>query len=248
MASPLKTLVLRYPMCQAATGFARSAPKAAPFSTIAASRPVSSLAHSPLRRQCLAPAVSIPKTFARANSGKPELSSASQQSLNAKPEQSSAQGSEQHHALDWNSFFQLRVKRRRYQLLFSITNGILGGGGGAVFLSTGLAEPVITQIPLDPFVTLGVMTLAFSGLGWLIGPSIGNQVFYALNRKWKKQITQKEAEFFERIKKHRVDPTNSSASNPVPDFYGEKIQSVSGYRQWLKDQKAFNKKKSANFV
>lgn len=34
----------------------------------------------------------------------------------------------------------------------------------------------------------------------------------------------------------------------VPDFYGEKIQSVQGYRQWLKDQRAFNKKKSANFV
>jgi mitochondrial import inner membrane translocase subunit TIM23 len=34
----------------------------------------------------------------------------------------------------------------------------------------------------------------------------------------------------------------------VPDFYGEKIQSVQGYRQWLKDQRAFNRKKTANFV
>jgi import inner membrane translocase subunit TIM23 len=34
----------------------------------------------------------------------------------------------------------------------------------------------------------------------------------------------------------------------VPDFYGEKIQSVQGYRRWLKDQRAFNKKKTANFV
>ncbi|KAF4473239.1 Presequence translocated-associated motor subunit PAM17, mitochondrial, partial [Fusarium agapanthi] len=150
--------------------------------------------------------------------------------------------------LDWNSFFKLRVSRRRYQLLFSITNGLFAGGAGAVFLSTGLAEPIISQIPLDPFMTLGLMTLAFSGLGWLSGPSVGNQVFYLLNRQWKKQMTQKEAQFFERIKQHRVDPTNSSASNPVPDFYGEKISSVSGYRQWLKDQKAFNKKKTANFV
>jgi import inner membrane translocase subunit TIM23 len=37
-------------------------------------------------------------------------------------------------------------------------------------------------------------------------------------------------------------------SFPVPDFYGEKIQSVTGYRRWLKDQKAFNKKKTAKFV
>ncbi|KAM5347868.1 hypothetical protein ACJ41O_007692 [Fusarium nematophilum] len=252
MASPFKALVLRYPASQAATGFVRSAPKKAPFSTV---RPASCLSSSPLRQQCLlvAPAVSIPRTFARANSSKPDLASAAQQSPNATPGQNNARDVEQnqqpqHHALDWDSFFKLRVKRRRFQVLFSATNGILAGGFGAVFLSTGIAEPLISQIPLDPFMTLGIMTLAFSGLGWLIGPTIGNQVFYALNRKWKKQMTKKEAEFFERIKKHRVDPSNSSASNPVPDFYGEKIQSVKGYRQWLKDQKAFNKKKTANFV
>ncbi|KAM0432957.1 hypothetical protein ACHAPT_004662 [Fusarium lateritium] len=244
-SSPLKTLVLRRPV----TGVICSSPKA-PFSTFpaAAAGPVSCLSpRSPLRKQCL---ISVPKAFARASSGKPDLASAAQQSLHATPGQTTAHdfAQEKQHALDWDSFFKLRLKRRRYQLLFSITNGMFCGGAGAVVLSTGVAEPVITQIPLDPFMTLGIMTLAFSGLGWLIGPSIGNQFFYALNRKWKKQMTQKEAEFFERIKKHRVDPTNSSASNPVPDFYGEKIQSVAGYRQWLKDQKAFNKKKTANFV
>ncbi|KAJ4187608.1 TIM23 complex component [Fusarium falciforme] len=246
-SSPLKTFVLRRPV----TGVICSSPKA-PFSTFpAAGGPVSCLARSPLRKQCLPTVVSVPKAFSRAaSSGKPDLASAAQQSLNATPGQNNAHDFAQdpHHALDWNSFFKLRLKRRRYQLLFSITNGMFCGGAGAVVLSTGVAEPIITQIPLDPFMTLGIMTFAFSGLGWLIGPSIGNQVFYALNRKWKKQMTQKEAEFFERIKKHRVDPTNSSAANPVPDFYGEKIQSVAGYRQWLKDQKAFNKKKTANFV
>ncbi|KAH7248674.1 mitochondrial import protein Pam17-domain-containing protein [Fusarium redolens] len=203
------------------TGLVRSSQKAS-FSTL---RPASCLSASPFRPQCFTP---VAKTFSRTYSDKP-------QSTELPP-------------LDWNSFFKLRVSRRRYQLLFSITNGLFAGGAGAVFLSTGMAEPIISQIPLDPFMTLGLMTLAFSGLGWLSGPSVGNQVFYLLNRQWKKQMTQKEAQFFERIKKHRVDPTNSSASNPVPDFYGEKISSVSGYRQWLKDQKAFNKKKTANFV
>ncbi|KAL2161678.1 hypothetical protein VTH06DRAFT_8240 [Thermothelomyces fergusii] len=54
----------------------------------------------------------------------------------------------------------------------------------------------------------------------------------------------KESEFFARIKKHRVDPSASSMRNPVPDFYGEKISSVADYRQWLKDQRAFNRKKT----
>lgn len=83
-----------------------------------------------------------------------------------------------------------------------------------MLLSTGVAEPVIGQIPLDPILTLGLMTFACVGMGWLVGPSIGSQVFYALNRRHKKQMTQKEAQFFARIKKHRVDPSNSSAGNP----------------------------------
>ena len=34
----------------------------------------------------------------------------------------------------------------------------------------------------------------------------------------------------------------------VPDFYGEKISSVAGYRQWLKDQRAFNRKKTKDML
>jgi import inner membrane translocase subunit TIM23 len=33
--------------------------------------------------------------------------------------------------------------------------------------------------------------------------------------------------------------------NPVPDYYGEKITSVLGYRNWLRDQRAFNKKRQS---
>lgn len=70
------------------------------------------------------------------------------------------------------------------------------------------------QVPLDPFVSLGLMTMACGGLGWLVGPSIGNQAFYLMNRRLKTQMMQKESEFFARVKKHRANPTNSSASNP----------------------------------
>ena len=116
--------------------------------------------------------------------------------------------------LDWNSFFKLRLKRRRIQLVFSVGTGLLGGAAGAILLSTGMAEPLVMQIPLDPFVTLGLMTLACAGMGWLGGPSIGNQVFYLLNHRYKAQMIQKEVEFFARVKKNRVDPSNSSAGNP----------------------------------
>lgn len=146
--------------------------------------------------------------------------------------------------LDWNTFFQLRKTRRRIQMVFSGVGGVVGGMAGGVFLGSGVVEPLLGQVPLDPFVTLGLMTFGFAGLGWLVGPSVGNAVFYAWKRPFRQQMTTKEVQFFARIKKNRVDPTNSSAGNPVPDFYGEKISSVAGYRQWLKDQRAFNKKRT----
>ncbi|OLN93214.1 Presequence translocated-associated motor subunit pam17, mitochondrial [Colletotrichum chlorophyti] len=145
--------------------------------------------------------------------------------------------------LDWETFFQLRKSRRRWQLAFSVISGTTSFVGGAGVLASGVADSLVTQIPLDPFLTMGLMTMGFGALGWLAGPSIGSLVFYTLNSKWKNQMTVKEKEFFARIKKNRVDPSVSSVGNPVPDFYGEKISSVAGYRQWLKDQRAFNKKR-----
>ncbi|KAF4589709.1 Presequence translocated-associated motor subunit PAM17, mitochondrial [Ophiocordyceps camponoti-floridani] len=151
-------------------------------------------------------------------------------------------------SLDWNSFFLLRVRRRRIQVAFSLLGFGVCGFGGAFVLSTGVAEPLVAQVPLDPFFTLGLLGAACAAMGWLVGPSVGAQVFYLFNWPFKSQMIRKESEFFARIKRNRVDPTNSSAGNPVPDFYGERIQSVTGYRQWLKDQRAFDRKKTANFV
>lgn len=198
MASALKTLVVRYPCQAAAAGFV---PKASFSTTVSAVRPLC-LARAPLRQQC--PLALIPKTFARANS----------QQTTPPPNAPNAAAVTGHPALDWNSFFALRLKRRRYQLAFSVTNGLFSGALGAVVLATGVAEPLIAQIPLDPFLTLGLMTMAASGMGWLLGPTIGSTVFYTMNRGWKTQIQQKEAQFFARVKKHRADPSNSSASNP----------------------------------
>ncbi|KAK3990382.1 mitochondrial import protein Pam17-domain-containing protein [Cladorrhinum sp. PSN332] len=146
--------------------------------------------------------------------------------------------------LNWETFFKLRKTRRRWQQTFSIIGSAGAGGVGSVALSTGLADPVVTQIPLDPLITLGLLSMSCAALGWLAGPSLGSAVFNAMNSKYKEPMAEKEKEFFARIKKNRVDPTASSVRNPVPDFYGEKISSVAGYRQWLRDQRAFNRKKT----
>ncbi|KKY35295.1 putative presequence translocase-associated motor subunit [Diaporthe ampelina] len=146
--------------------------------------------------------------------------------------------------LDWNSFFQLRKTRRRWQVGFSALMSVGFGASGALVLGSGAADSLTGQIPLDPILTLGLITLGCTAMGWVVGPSLGNAVFYLIKRKYKAPMTVKESQFFARIKKNRVDPSNSSTGNPVPDFYGEKISSVAGYRQWLKDQRAYNKKRT----
>jgi len=105
-------------------------------------------------------------------------------------------------------------------------------------------DALVSQLPLDPFISLGLITFACGGTGWLIGPIFGTALFnWRIGKNKKAQMGEKEVEFYRRVKRYRVDPSGGSASNPVPDYYGEKVASVAGYRQWLKDQRAFNKKR-----
>lgn len=90
---------------------------------------------------------------------------------------------------------------------------VTSGVGGAV-LSTGVADSLVSQVPLEPMFAIGLMTASFGALGWLMGPPIGAMVFNALKSKYRGQMAIKESQFFARIKKHRVDPSASSMGNP----------------------------------
>ena len=79
-------------------------------------------------------------------------------------------------------------------------------------------DALVSQIPLDPFITLGLITFTCGGIGWLTGPIVGTAVFNLQNRKFKAQMDEKEKEVSSnrRIKRFRVDPSASSMANPVP--------------------------------
>ncbi|KAL4889979.1 mitochondrial import protein Pam17-domain-containing protein [Aspergillus ambiguus] len=146
--------------------------------------------------------------------------------------------------LDWNSFFKLRASRRRYSLASSVISSMATTVVGAQILSNQDLEHLGAQVMgLDPFVVLGMATAACGAVGWLVGPFVGNAVWGLVYRRYKPAVVIKEKEFFDRIKRFRVDPSSNSIANPVPDYYGEKIGSVQGYRQWLKDQRAYNRKR-----
>lgn len=91
--------------------------------------------------------------------------------------------------LDWNSFFQLRKTRRRWQVGFSALMSLGCGAAGAVVLGSGAADALTGQIPLDPILTLGLITLGCTAMGWVVGPSLGNAVFYLIKRKYKAPMT-----------------------------------------------------------
>ncbi|KAF2720273.1 mitochondrial import protein Pam17, partial [Polychaeton citri CBS 116435] len=157
------------------------------------------------------------------------------------------------HILTWNRFFDLRRKRRFLNLGASCFTSLTTIGISAPIIATSDIDKVfasVVGVPVDPFIPLGVTALAVGAIGWMVGPSIGNAGFnlWAQRKGWKAGIGEKEKSFFDRIKRYRADPAGSSIQNPVPDYYGEKIKSVSDYRRWLKDQRVFARKVSKNML
>ncbi|OAL34403.1 hypothetical protein AYO20_06246 [Fonsecaea nubica] len=152
-------------------------------------------------------------------------------------------------ALDWNAFFRLRTIRRRYAVTSSIITSFASTAGALIAFSEipAFADNITKIIPTDPVIGIGIATFGATFFGWLIGPAFGNTLWRLLHRSRLPEFNKKEREFFERVKKHRVNPTGASTNNPVPDFYGEKVGSVAGYRRWLKDQRAFNRKREGNY-
>jgi import inner membrane translocase subunit TIM23 len=63
-----------------------------------------------------------------------------------------------------------------------------------------------------------------------------------MNGKIVSEMDARDKEFYEHIKKNRADARLNSIRNPVPDYYGEKIQSVHGYREWLRKQREHYRK------
>ncbi|GJJ68434.1 mitochondrial import inner membrane translocase subunit TIM23 [Entomortierella parvispora] len=143
--------------------------------------------------------------------------------------------------MDWNTYFALRRTRRRYESMFMVPCGLLGfSGAGAYFLMQPFDPTPI--FGFDQLLVYGVGTLAAGLLGVAIGPVMGNTAFRALHHRARPLVDKMDKEFHKHIVKHRVDPTRNSGRNVVPDYYGEKIKSISDYRNWLRKQHNFRRK------
>lgn len=61
------------------------------------------------------------------------------------------------------------------------------------------------------------------GAGYLIGPILGSNLWRVTHRRTMALIEERDREFHRHIVRNRVDPRAQSATNPVPDFYGEQV-------------------------
>lgn len=149
---------------------------------------------------------------------------------------------DQKNALTWTEFFQLRKQQRRINVGSSVFTAFLGCNVSWAYLSTMEIDPTQTILGFDPLVVVSAGLVASGALGYLFGPLIGSQIFNTLNKKKLPGFGIKNKEFLKRIVENRVDASSQSFSNPVPDYYGEKIGSLKEYRQWLRDCHAYRRK------
>ncbi|KAK9722687.1 TIM23 complex component [Basidiobolus ranarum] len=144
--------------------------------------------------------------------------------------------------LSWEEYFQLRRNRRTRERLSSIPTTIVGVGLSSAYFASLEVDPTQTIFGVDPLVIYAAGVVASGFGGYLVGPLFGNGLWGLFHRNLASKMDIRDKEFYQRIKKHRSDPSLNSFRNPVPDFYGEKIKSVSDYRSWLRKQREHQRK------
>lgn len=144
--------------------------------------------------------------------------------------------------LPWSEYLAIRRNRRRWQLAATIPCAILGFASGIAYFGTRETDALKPIMGIDPFFFYGICTVACGGTGWLLGPSLGTAIWRTTHRRLVSLIDARDREFYSRIAKNRVDPSLQTPTQPVPDYYGEKIGSLHQYRQWLRDQVKYRKR------
>jgi len=151
--------------------------------------------------------------------------------------------------LTWDEFLKLRRTRRFINLGSSALSGAASIGVAVPAFAEFEIENIGAQMTgLDPMFIIGGSLMGVGAVGWLLGPFLGTTFFNIWKGSVRKEFARKDKDFYSHIKRFRADPASSSVNNPVPDYYGEKINSVADYRRWLKDQRAFTRKKNKNLL
>ncbi|KAK9462954.1 mitochondrial import protein Pam17-domain-containing protein [Lipomyces oligophaga] len=155
----------------------------------------------------------------------------------------SAPASQGQATLSWDEFLSYRTYRRVIQLSSMGLGAVAGIFIGWGVFATIEIDPTQMIFGFDPLLVLSGGLIICGLVGALLGPLFGNFVFQFFILRSKRSLFRvKEDLFLQHIKRNRVDPSFQSFGNPVPDYYGEKITSLHGYRSWLRSCAAYRKK------
>jgi len=144
--------------------------------------------------------------------------------------------------LPWSEYLAIRRAKRKWEMALTIPCVLAGLAGGAAYFGSMELDATKPIMGIDPLLFFGGATLGCMGAGYLVGPIIGSTLWRVTHRRTMVLIEARDREFHQHIVKNRVDPRAQSATNPVPDFYGEKIGSLHQYKQWLRDQARYKRK------
>ncbi|KAI9468102.1 MAG: mitochondrial import protein Pam17 [Benjaminiella poitrasii] len=142
----------------------------------------------------------------------------------------------------WNDYFKLRKKRRIYEVASYLPSTVVPAAGTFSYFLQMQVDPLTKVLGMDPLMAAVACTFGAGFGGFLLGPVVGNTFFKLMNGKVVSAMDQRDKEFYEHIKRNRADARLNSIRNPVPDYYGEKIQSVQDYRAWLRKQREHYRK------
>lgn len=133
--------------------------------------------------------------------------------------------------LTWDAFFALRRTRRR---IGQACSGIGAVGvtyfGLTTMINNGYDATLSAQLGgFDPFMLMGLSTLGMMGVGWLIGPIFGNQVF---NLAYRGVITEFTRVCLQQSQQHKNnrDITNTRFTERLGLFQPHQTPPCRSYR------------------
>ena len=124
--------------------------------------------------------------------------------------------------------------------------GIPGAAAGtlgfSLYAGTLKLEPTDAIFGLDPMVALGLGGVGCGVVGFFAGSFLSGVVWRLVRPTAAAQMDLRKTEFHEHVTRMRAPPETLPISGggvgvPTPDFYGEKVTSVAGYREWLRKQR-----------
>ncbi|CDH52390.1 pam17p [Lichtheimia corymbifera JMRC:FSU:9682] len=142
----------------------------------------------------------------------------------------------------WDDYFKLRAKRRKYEIASYLPCTLVPVAGTGSYFMTMQIDPLSTIMGMDPIMAACLATVGAGFCGYLAGPVFGDALFKVMNQKYVRAMDTRDKDFYDHIKRNRSSARLNSIRNPVPDYYGEKINSVSDYRSWLRKQREHYRK------